>query len=33
MVFYTSLWFCNLVKTIDKRKKEDGTFLRKKFKQ
>ena len=33
MVFYTSLWFFNSVKSIDIRKKKDGTFPRKKFKQ
>ena len=29
MVFYT-LWFYNVIKTMDQRKKEVDTFLRKK---
>ena len=29
MVFYDSLWFYDVFITMDKRKKEDNTFLRK----
>ena len=32
MVFHTSLWFFNFIKTMGKSKKEDDTCLREKIK-